>query len=162
MIRRLILAALAAGLVAAPALAAPPTKPELLQKANEAANVCARHMPDSIATSAALKKAGFQLKESDGRLKFYSASGFRVVTAINTASGAEPVCLILVSKMTPAEANGLIQPWLKATGASQLDQNERRTRYIGALAGAPVIVGVVNEMDMNIVRGAAILVGAPR
>lgn len=147
-------------LMAVPA-AAVPTKQALMELANRAAGVCAQSMPDSIATGNALKSVGFSLKDSDGRAKIYAAENYRVLVLISAVGGNDEVCAIAVSRMTPSEATALITPWLQQTNARPFDQKPGLTRWIGTFQGAPLILGVVDHINLEVMNGAAIIAGAP-
>lgn len=140
--------------------AAAPAKGELLDLANRAIGICAQSMPDVTATGDALKAAGFSFKEADGDYKAYAAKDFRVAVLITRAGSQYDACSIMVSKMTPAEGAQLIAPWLQQTGAKPLDDmSGKGQRWLGIANDRPLILGVIDNIDIGIVRGAAVLAG---
>ncbi|MFJ1291385.1 hypothetical protein ACEPPZ_04735 [Paracoccus yeei] len=152
-------AILAFGFACAAALPAAAADPAVLAEGAKAVQICAETMPDIRKTKDALKDAGFRLDDSNGRLHAYTKRGSRVVMGITTPSASRPACMALVSKMTPAEAQGLIQPWIKATHARPIkdDRKDYSFTHLGMFKGGPVMLGVVNHAEMTVVRGAAVI-----
>ena len=160
---RAALAGLALAVAAASAaVAAPPSKAEMLAAASEAAGVCAQTMPNTRATADALKSRGFRMEEADGTARIYTKFSPRVVVLFTTVGSDKDACAILVSQMTPAEARQLVQPWIDNSKAVQVEQAKDRSRWRGVYKGTPIIIGTINQIDLGIVRGAAVVAGAPK
>lgn len=151
--------AVAFGLAIAAASPVAAADPAVLAEGAKAVAICAETMPDIRKTKAALKEAGFRLDESDGRMHYYTRKGARVVVGVTTPSAENPACIALVSKMTPAEAATLMQPWIKAAHAVPFkdERSDYSNTHIGAFKGGPIVLTVVNNVELNIVRGAAVL-----
>lgn len=160
-VRRRVLAMVGASLIALalPPAAAIAADPALLAQGAEAVDICARHMPDIRDTKAALAEAGFRLDESTGTLHAYTRTGFRVVVGVTTPSAQNPACVVLVSHMTPAEARRLMQPWIRAAHAVPARDARRAYSHVhaGRLNGHPVLLGVIDHMELKSVRGAAVI-----
>lgn len=154
-------AVLALVLAAAPA-AALATDAALLKRGAEFAALCQKHLPDVKAARAAFKEAGYRYEESMQNLHLYSADGYRVVAAISSTA-ADPKCVVSVSKMTPAEAEALLRPFIAATKAQPIDASgyfKADKMWKGSFKGGPVVMGVVNHLELGVMRGAAIVARA--
>lgn len=160
--------ALALAVVGASATgAAAQASPENLALATAGAQACAAHLPDARATSAALKSAGFQLREANGQMKVYTDPRVQVAvgfTALRASNGtrSEAGCLVAVHRMTPAEAGRLIQPWIKAAGATPVAPAQNISeRWLGTYKGSTILMGVLPSSGISIIRGAAIVAAVP-
>ncbi|SMO37386.1 hypothetical protein [Paracoccus laeviglucosivorans] len=152
-------AVLAFGLGIATASVAVAADPAVLAEGAKAVAICAENMPDIRKTKAALNDAGFRLDESDGRLHAYTRKGARIVVGITTPSARKPACMTVVSKMTPTEAQMLMQPWIKASHAQPIKalSKDHSFSHVGSFKGGPVVISVVNHAELKIVRGAAVI-----
>ena len=155
---RLLHALLGALLIAGPT-GVRAADPALLAAAGKAVQVCADHMPDSRATKDALVAEGYRYEGSDGVYHYYSLNGRRVVVGTTVTHSSDQACTILVSKMTPAEAVQLIQPWVRAANATPvpLERADMTAGWRGVFRGRPANVGIIRNADAEIVRGAAII-----
>ena len=157
-----LIAALVLLASALPSLAAP-SRSELLNKAAEGAAVCAQSMPDTQRTGDALRASGYGLDEATGDYRLYAALGTRVIVLITGQKPGSKGCLLLVSGMTVPEAEALIRPWLAASDAKPMQTRSRVEKgWSGTLKGRPVELGILKEINLPIVRGAAIVVRSLR
>ncbi|MGB8814027.1 MAG: hypothetical protein WCC57_12690 [Paracoccaceae bacterium] len=133
--------------------------PALLEKAAEMAGICAQYMPDVKAAKAAFKAAGLRSEGGEGELHIFSFEDRRVFAAITVVSAAKPRCMIAVSKMTPAEAKKLAQVWVKPANAKPitLEDPTVAAAWLGKFKGGPIVIVAVNNIELNIMRGAAII-----
>ncbi|MFB2533387.1 hypothetical protein ACEYYB_13590 [Paracoccus sp. p4-l81] len=154
-------AALALALVELPAVAQA-ADASLLQRAADFAAICQKHLPDVKAARAAFKTAGYRYEQSEQRLHYYSADGYRVVAAISSTA-ADPKCVIGVSGMTPAEAESLLAPIIAASRAKPADPSgyfKADKIWKGTFNGGPMVMGVINHVELGVLRGAAIVARA--
>ncbi len=128
-----------------------------LKRAAEIAAICAKFMPDSQATAAALIEAGFRSEGTQLPWRIFSLDGRRIIAGVSITSARRDGCLVSVSKMTPKEARELIQPWLDLTNAKGIKSKRGTTAWIGEFKGGPVRLGVVDKVNFRIMRGAAIM-----
>lgn len=147
---------------AMPALAAPPSKAEVLQKAAEGAAACGQAMPDPRRIGAALNAAGYKLDEGGGTYKAYTALGKRVVVIISGNRPGNDGCAVIASGMTVSEAEALIQPWVAMSDArpgpiGDSPRGSFEKGWIGVLRGRPFDFGINKEIRFPIIRGAAIV-----
>ncbi len=155
-----LIAALVLLASALPSLAAP-SRTELLNKAAEGAAVCAQSMPDTQRTGDALRASGYNLDEGTGDLRAYTALGKRVVVLITGKRSSNQACVVLVSGMTMAEAEALIQPWLATSGAKPVPPSRKLEKtWLGTFKGGLVELGIAKKINTPIVRGAAIVARA--
>lgn len=134
----------------------------LLQRAAEFAAICQEHLPDVRAARAAFREAGYRYESSTQRLHFYSADGYRVVAGVSSTQ-SDPKCVIAVSKMTPTEAETLLAPMRAASHAKPTDASayfKADKMWAGQYKGGPVVMGVVNHIELGVLRGAAIVARA--
>ena len=133
--------------------------PALLAAAGRAVQVCADHMPNSRAAKDAFASTGYRYEGSDGQYHFYSLNGRRVVVGTSVTHSATQGCVVLVSKMTVAEAAQLIQPWVTAARAKARlsDRSDVPSAWEGIFKGRPAEVGILGKLNLSIVRGAAIV-----
>lgn len=146
--------------LAAPALAAPPQKAELLAKASEGGAICAAKMPGTSATAEALRAAGFTPQGGEGTFRVYSAHGNRVVVVVTAGGARGDGCMVPVSRMTPAEAERLAAPYIAQSGARPAAPPrgfDVDRFWLGHFKGAPLLIGIKNNLDLGIVRGAAVI-----
>ncbi|MFH5775709.1 hypothetical protein ACHFJ0_15765 [Paracoccus sp. NGMCC 1.201697] len=158
MLRRLVILAIAALSLAGSASAAPIDRSALLAKAVEGAKVCAQTMPDSRATSEALKGLGFKLSDANGPLKAYTAFNNKVVVALTSPSNHSEACIVAVGKLTDAEAMQLLQPWLAASAAQPIPVNGKFTHaWRGKFRGGPIELAITRNTNLYYFTGRAIL-----
>ena len=152
------LALIASLVCAGPSLGHAQADKALMAKAAELAQICADTMPNSRAAKDALKAAGLNYRGSDGRYHVFTPNGFRVVAGITVTHVAEQSCLVSVSKMTPAEANGLIQPWVKLAKAKPAKPPSTGLSgfWVGRFKNGPIRLGVIDQVDFGVMSGAAI------
>lgn len=156
---RALIAAAGLALTALPVSAEVPTKAALLTKAAEGGAICAAKMPSTNATAEALRAAAFTPEGGEGTFRIYSAYGKRVVVVITAGGARGDGCIILASKMTPAEAEALARPYIDAAKARPAQPPrgiEADKFWLGFFKGAPLMIGIKNNLDLGIVRGAAV------
>lgn len=137
---------------------------KLLGKASQAVHSCGTQMPDTKALAKDLKTQGFGYDGFYSGYEVFSTNNYRVVAATTFTSSPKHRCMIVVSKMTTAEAEKLIQPWIKSTKARQLKRMNTQYREIhamweGTYKGAKVRMWINKNVDLGVVSGAAILAG---
>ncbi len=132
--------------------------PALLEAAGKIVSICSDNMPNSKLTKSALKDAGFRYEGSDGSYHIYSLNSRRILAATSVTSSRQQQCMVSVSKMTPAEAEQLIQPWLKTAKATPVEPTNRdmSKAWHGTFKGGPVNLGILDHIDFGIMRGAVI------
>lgn len=143
---------------AMPAFAAPPTKAELFAKSAEAISICMDKMPDSKATRAALRAAGFR-KEMGPEVKteYFSALGYRVVVAATLTQNKVAGCAVLFANATPDDAQALLQPAIIAAKAEPIAPPKRvgaDRAWLGTFKGGPRLIFVDDYVSVGPLRGA--------
>ena len=161
MSRRLAILAMLALPFSGGANAAPPERSAVLAKAAEAAEVCVQNMPNSQATTNALKAHGFGLADANGPLKAYTAISNRVAVIISSPSRSSEACVIGVGKLSEAEAMQLLKPWLSSSETRPIPVNGNFTRaWTGRFKGRPVDIAISRTTDLYYFTGRTIMVRA--
>ena len=155
---RTLLPLLSALLIAGP-MTANAADPKQIAAAGRAVQVCAEHMPDSRAAKDAFAASGYRYEGSDGNYHYYSLNGRRVVVGTSVTHSVIQGCVVLVSKMTTAEAAQLLQPWVTAARAKPRASDRRNLPFAweGTFKGRPAELGVLGKLNLPFVRGAAIV-----
>ena len=154
-----VLAATAAlmALMASPALAE--AKPERLAVAAQGAQAC-QNLPDTRATTAALKAAGFVTAEANGQLKVFTDRSRKVMVGITTDQNKRIACVVSTDGLSEAQAASLIQPWVAAAGAKPAAVGTGSiyaASWSGSFKGGPVELLIAKTDNVVTFRGAAIV-----
>lgn len=130
--------------------------PDSLTLAAQLVEICGRLMPNNPEIEKAIEKLGFSTARWNGRFHVLEDPTGQVAVIVSGLDTYDKHCGILVSGMTPKEAEALVAPWLARTNAEVLDAPESQAdkTWSGLIEGFIVRIALFETSRHESIDGA--------
>ena len=121
--------------------------------------ICLNTFPEGSRANAAFKAAGWRYEGVEAGMHIFTRNGFRSVAATNAGKSSTPRCFVSASKMPVSFANEILKIGLKSLKNAKQTANSSSgvvARWEGTANGTKTVLGVLDQIDFGVMRGAAV------